>query len=78
MWLSMQLRPQSNDRIPALSAGRLDRRWLDGGLGAAQALGAPGRGASVWAAAVVGLAAVEGGGRAVRVLDRVGLGRGRS
>lgn len=57
--------------IPGVSAGWLRRSWAQR---AAQALRSPGRGATVWAAAVTGLAAVRGGGGAVGVVDRVRLG----
>lgn len=40
---------------------------------AAEALRPAGRGVAVWAAPVIGLAAVEDGGGAVGVVDRVGL-----
>lgn len=59
-------------RKPCVDAGRL---W--GGsrsLRAAAALGALGWGLSIWAATIVGLAAVEGQRRTVGVVDCVGLG----
>jgi len=65
-------RSQATGWIPGL-----DAVWPDGGwhMWAAQTLGAPGRSASVRAAAVMGLAAVQGGGGASRVVDRVRLAR---
>lgn len=57
--------------IPGVSAGWLRRSRAPR---AAQALRSPGGGATVWAAAVTGLAAVRGGGGAVGVVDRVRLG----
>ena len=58
--------------IPGVNAG-----WLNWGRGwspwAAQALGTPGRGASIRTASVIGLAAVQGRGGGVRVIDCVGV-----
>lgn len=60
--------------IPGLNAGCRNRggswSWR-----AAQTLGAPGWSAPIWAAAIIGLAAVESRGGAMRVMDRVRLGR---
>lgn len=57
--------------IPGVSAGWLRRSRAPR---AAHALRSPGGGATVWAAAVTGLAAVRGGGGVVGVVDRVRLG----